>query len=141
MSQSDPRPAVHLVDTEADILSELAMSVEERLPEVAAMLSQEINRATLHKQGSIPADIVTMMATVEFVDDNSNATRTVQLVYPRNADIQQGRISILTLVGAGLIGMREGAIIEWPDRNARTRKLRIGKVMQPDAAAADVQPA
>lgn len=60
----------------------------------------------------------------------SGADRTVELVYPRDADISAGRVSILTPVGAGVIGLRTGQSILWPDRDGRERKLTIVKVLQ-----------
>ena len=71
----------------------------------------------------------------------SGADRTVELVYPRDADISAGRVSILTPVGAGVIGLRTGQSILRPDRDGRERKLTIVKVLQnrkspqPDSAA------
>ena len=71
----------------------------------------------------------------------SGADRTVELVYPRDADISAGRVSILTPVGAGVIGLRTGQSILWPGRDGRERKLTIVKVLQnrkspqPDSAA------
>ena len=71
----------------------------------------------------------------------SGADRTVELVYPRDADISAGRVSILTPVGADVIGLRTGQSILWPDRDGRERKLTIVKVLQnrkspqPDSAA------
>jgi regulator of nucleoside diphosphate kinase len=53
------------------------------------------------------------------------------LVYPAEADIEAGRISILTPVGAGLIGLAEGASILWPDRDGHERRLRIIAVTPP----------
>jgi regulator of nucleoside diphosphate kinase len=55
----------------------------------------------------------------------------VQLVYPAEADIEAGRISILTPIGAGLIGLREGQSILWPDREGRERRLTVVRVTQP----------
>ena len=72
-----------------------------------------------------------MNATVEFVDEASGADRTVELVYPKEADISAGRISILTPIGAGLIGLRAGQSIHWPDRDGKERWLRIISVVQP----------
>src|SRR3546814_7210573 len=57
-----------------------------------------------------------------------------ELGYPKDADIAAYRISVLTLVGAGLIGLREGQSILWPDRDGRERKLSILKVQQPAKA-------
>lgn len=124
------RPPIHMIDTEADILTDLAIGAQERLPQVSELLFEEIARAKVHSAGRISMDVVTMNAQVEFVDEASGATRIVQLVYPRHADIAANRISILTPIGAGLIGLREGQSILWPDRVGHERKLTIVKVHQ-----------
>jgi regulator of nucleoside diphosphate kinase len=129
------RPPIHMIDTEADTLTRLAMSVEDRLPQVSELLLEEIARATMHTAERLPAGIVTMQATVEFADTASGREYSYQLVYPKEADISAGRISILTPVGAGLIGLREGQSILWPDRDGRERKLTIIKVSQPAKTA------
>lgn len=117
-----------MIDTEADTLTDLALARQERSPEVSALLLEEINRAKIHPANKIPADVVTMHSRVEFVDEASGASRTVELVYPADADIDAGRISIMTPVGAGLIGLREGQSILWPDRDGQQRRLSIVKV-------------
>lgn len=129
------RPPIHMIDVEADRLTELALGKEEQLPEVCRLLLQEINRATIRTAGRFPPDIVTMQSRVTFVDEGTGAERTVELVYPGEADISAGRISILTPVGAGLIGLREGQSILWPDREGHERKLSIVKVEQASVGA------
>ncbi|HEX7855861.1 MAG TPA: nucleoside diphosphate kinase regulator [Sphingobium sp.] len=127
-AKTTARPRIHMIDVEADALTNLALSVEERLPQVSRMLLDEIGRATVQTAARIADDVVTMHATVEFTDTANGTSRTVQLVYPKDADIEAGRISILTPVGAGLIGLRTGQSILWPDRNGRTRTLIIERV-------------
>ena len=134
-SKATRRPPIHMIDTEADALTDLALAAQGRLPDVSAQLLDEIARAQIHHAGRIAPDVVTMHATVEFLDEASGADRTIELVYPREADISAGRVSILTPVGAGLIGLRAGQSILWPDREGRERKLTIVKVMQKNAAA------
>lgn len=129
------RPPIHMIDNEAEALTNLALGAEERQPEVSDMLLQEIGRARLHPAAKIPADVVTMLSTVEFTDKATGATRRLQLVYPKDADIAEGRISILTPVGAGLIGLREGQSIIWPDRQGQERILTIEKVVQQEVRA------
>lgn len=129
------RPSIHMIDTEADTLTDMAISARDRLPEVSALLLQEIERATIHAAERIPADVVTMHATVRFIDAASGRDQSYQLVYPRDADIAAGRISIMTLVGAGLIGLREGQSILWPDREGHERELTIMRVSRPPRAA------
>ena len=52
--------------------------------------------------------------------------------WPRDANLDQNRLSVLTLVGAGLIGMQAGSAINWPDRSGKERCLRIVDVRQPE---------
>jgi regulator of nucleoside diphosphate kinase len=116
---------------EADALADLSIAAHERVPQVSELLLGEIERATIHEPERMPTDVVTMLSTVEFVDQASGARRVVQLVYPAEANIEEGRISILTPVGAGLIGLREGQSILWPDREGRERRLTVVTVKQP----------
>lgn len=129
-SKAASRPPIHMLEDEAEKLANLAISVEQRLPQVSDMLLGEIERATTHKPGKIGKEVVTMGASVTFVDDATGVERTVSLVYPPEADIDAGRISILTPMGAGLIGLKTGQSINWPDRDGRTRKLTIRQVAQ-----------
>ncbi len=136
-SKATKRPPIHMIETEADALTDLAIGVEDRLPQVSELLLEEIGRATTYKAGKIPRDVVTMHAQVEFIDEANGNRRVVELVYPRQADIAAGRISILTPIGAGLIGLREGQSIVWPDREGHERKLTIVKVTQAACEGAD----
>ncbi|WP_150294001.1 nucleoside diphosphate kinase regulator [Sphingobium estronivorans] len=125
------RPPVHLIDIEAEGLTNLALGVADTAPQVSELLLHEIARAQTYRAARIPPDVVTMHSSVEFVDEASGVDRTVQIVYPAQADIAAGKISILTPIAAGLIGLREGQSINWPDREGRERKLAIVKVTQP----------
>ncbi|HVJ00714.1 MAG TPA: nucleoside diphosphate kinase regulator [Sphingomonas sp.] len=120
-----PRPPIDMIDTEAEKLANLALGAEDRSPDVSALLLDEIERATLHSAETIPPEVVTMGSRVEFVDEGSGREHSVELVYPHDADISAGRISILTPVGAGLIGMRAGESILWPGRDGHERRLVI----------------
>ena len=124
-TSSAEKPPIHLIDEEYDVIADLALSIEPRSPALSRLLLDEIERAEIHERGALPADVVTIGSTVEFLDADSGETRQVQLVLPAAADIEAGRISILTPVGAGLIGLRKGQSIHWPTANGRQRVLRI----------------
>ncbi|MES1972902.1 MAG: nucleoside diphosphate kinase regulator [Pseudomonadota bacterium] len=130
------RPQIHMIEEEAEQLSDLALGLQSRLPQVSELLIRETSRARLHTAETIPADVVTMGSFVEFVDEGTGARRTVQLVYPPDADISANRVSILTPVGAGLIGLREGQAILWPDREGHERRLLIMNVAQQQTSPA-----
>ncbi len=130
---SSDSPIIHMLASESRIITEMTSALEKRNPTVADLLYTELDRAELHEPADLPADTVSMNCLVEFVDERSGVSRTVQLVYPKDADIALGRISILTPVGAGLIGMTEGESIFWPDRSGAKRLLKIVSVNRPDS--------
>lgn len=130
--QAAERPPIILIESEADALADLAIGIENRHPNVSSMLLEEIDRAETLPAEEMPGDVVTMGSTVEFVVQKTGERRTVKLVYPKEADIAEGRLSILTPVGAGLIGLRVGQSISWPDRSGEERLLTIENVSRPD---------
>lgn len=132
---SEERPSIHLLASESDLVSGLAMRIEHRQPVVAAMLLEEIERAELHGPASLPPDVVTLGSKVDFVDEKTRQLRKVTLVLPGEANIADGRISILTPVGAALYGLRAGSSINWPDLDGNDRRITIVRVVQPSSEA------
>lgn len=128
------RPPIHLLDRDSDLLGDLAIQMEQRHPVVSAMLLAEIERAEIHNQASLPSGVVTIGSEVEFVEVASDRSRTVRIVLPVDADIEAGRISVLTPIGAGLIGLSAGQAIDWPDLEGRERRIEIVAVRQPAQA-------
>jgi len=128
--KSFARPPLEIRETDAEQISNLALQIEAHSPKVAEMLLSEINRAKLVIDARLSPSTVAMHSTVKFVDDESGVERTLQLVYPQEADIEAGRISITSLVGAGLIGLKAGQSISWPNRGGHERPLRIIEVAQ-----------
>jgi regulator of nucleoside diphosphate kinase len=125
------RPCIVMAETEVERLSILAAQMERAAPLAAEMLLQEIDRAEIRPDADMPSHVVRMRSTVRFEDDANGMARSVLLVYPKEADIAAGKISVLSLVGAGLIGMSVGQEIQWPDRGGQDRLLRILKVEPP----------
>jgi regulator of nucleoside diphosphate kinase len=125
------RPRIIMAETEAEHLSTLALQMEHAAPLAADMLLREIDRAEIRPDADMPGHVVRMRSTVRFEDDAHGVARSVLLVYPKEADIAAGKISVLSLVGAGLIGLSVGQSIQWPDRDGHERALRILKVEPP----------
>uniref|UniRef100_B0T7C4 GreA/GreB family elongation factor n=1 Tax=Caulobacter sp. (strain K31) TaxID=366602 RepID=B0T7C4_CAUSK len=126
------RPDIILAETEADRLSALATRLRDAAPQAADLLLEEIERAEIRADLDMPRTVVRMESVVQFVDEAHGNPRTVLLVYPRDADIAAGKVSVLSFVGAGLIGLSPHQAIQWPDRNGRQRTLRILKVRPPE---------
>jgi len=88
----------------------------------AGLLQQELDRAEVFEDDELPKGTVTLNRWVHFTDGTGNDVRRIQLVLPRRADIDAGKVSILSFVGAGLIGLREGETIDWPAPSGQTRR-------------------
>jgi len=125
------RPQIHLLAAESDRVASLALHVEHQSPVIAAMLLEEIERAELHEPETLPPEAVTIGSEVDFVDAKSGQVRTVQLVFPVDANIAAGRISILTPMGAAIYGLMSGQSIDWPDLDGNSRRINILRVRQP----------
>ena len=118
--QSTHRPPIHLLASESDIVAALALGAEARQPVVAAMLLEEIERAELHDFHTMPPGHAGLTSYVTFLDEKTQHVREVQLVVPVEADIAQGRVSILTPMGAALYGLAAGQTIDCPISTAIT---------------------
>lgn len=125
------KPPIHISEVDYDRIAAMALSLEHNNPELANLLLDEIGRAEVYPVERLPDDAVALGSEVEFVDDSSGVRRSVTLVFPSEADLEAGRISVLTPVGAGLIGMRAGHEIDWPTPDGRPRTLKILTVRQP----------
>lgn len=125
------RPPIHLPAAESDVIADLALSAEHRQPVVAAMLLEEIERAELHEADTMPEGHVRLGSTVTFIDERTNQVREVQLVLPGEANIANGRISILTPMAAALYGLAADHCIDWPDLHGDARPIRILRVEPP----------
>jgi regulator of nucleoside diphosphate kinase len=132
------RPPIHLLASESDLVTALALGAEHRQPVVAAMLLEEIERAELHGSDEMPDGYVRLNSRVTFMNERTRWLRDVELVLPANANIAEGRISILTPMGAALYGLADGATISWPDLDGNERLIRVVRVEQrPDEEADD----
>lgn len=133
------KPRITLTATDHEKLSALANAAANTMPEVAAELAEELDRAHVLAKGRHPVDTVCMGCEVEFRDDMTGRVQTVTLVYPNEADIAKGRISVLTPIGTALIGLAVGKSIDWITRNGDSKRLTVMQVREP--AAAEPQPA
>ncbi|AZO55728.1 MAG: nucleoside diphosphate kinase regulator [Mesorhizobium sp.] len=124
------KPIIRITQSEHARLSALANAVAARNPETADELLAELERARIVADGSVPADTVRMGSTVTFKPDTGDR-KTVTLVFPGDADISEGKVSILTPIGTALMGLSTGQSIMWTARDGRQRQLLVLEVSQP----------
>ena len=125
-----PRSVPHIIVSNADYegLTDLATASLARLPEVAQELLSEMDRAKVVQDGSVPDGVVRMGSTVTFKSDDGH-TRTLKLVYPADESLDEHRISVMTPVGAALIGLGIGQSISWTARDGKDHRLTVTKVI------------
>jgi regulator of nucleoside diphosphate kinase len=109
-------------------LSNLLAVQRHRFAEAAFALQAELDRARI--MPVVPLHVVQMGSTVEFRSDVA-PQKPVTLVFPQDADISAGRISILTPIGAALIGLSPGQSIHWEARDGAVRELAVVRVEPP----------
>ena len=82
----------------------------------------------------VPATVVTMYTQVLLQGDAGTAPYKVTLCYPDDAEPSQGFISVLSPLGASLLGLRVGDVARWRTPFGGERKARIVEVLfQPEA--------
>lgn len=99
-------------------------------------LEAELDRAHVVDAKKMPADVITLNSRAVLRDLDTNEEMTYTLVFPGQAKLEEGRISILAPIGTAMLGYRVGDIIEWKVP-AGIRRLKVEKLLyQPEAAGA-----
>ncbi len=103
--------------------------------ELLRALGHKLADAELVSSEGIPRNVITLQSCVRVKDLDTGMDTTYLLVTPAYASAAAGAISVLSPVGAALLGCREGDTIEcrvpWGPR-----RLRVEQVLyQPEAAA------
>lgn len=115
MIKQETLPPVTISTGDYDRLAFLAsfgLNFQQDRP-AAAMLANELIRATVVTPRAVPPSVATMHSRLEFRDDVTWDVRHATLVYPDEDDGEADSISVLSSEGAALIGLREGQSITW----------------------------
>ncbi|MGO4740302.1 nucleoside diphosphate kinase regulator [Bosea sp. 2KB_26] len=125
------KPRITLTAVDHEKLTQLANAATNTFPDVAAELSDEVARARVLAKGKQLADTVRMGSEVVYHDEVTGKKTTVTLVFPPDADIAQGKISILTPIGTALIGLSISQSINWTTRGGDVKRLTVQAVRDP----------
>lgn len=106
-------PALLIGDRSEAILRGIARAAMTSAPEVAERLLGEVDRADVVAESELPADVVRIGSFVTYQVQQTGAINTIRLVPPRDADLRRLRVSVVSDIGAALIGLRSGQQIEW----------------------------
>ena len=118
----------HLFLTEGDFVRVMAL-------QPTPALRAELERAIVVPANAIPPQVVTMYSDVRYRDEHAEMTRQIQIVLPEDADLKQGKVSVLAPVGAALLGLETGQAIDWKFSAGEIRRLRVEEVVQQRATS------
>jgi regulator of nucleoside diphosphate kinase len=118
-------PPIALTRGDAEKLTRIADHATGQFAQAGDFLAREIERAEIIEEFERLPGLVTMGSRVTFRDDVTRQVRMVTLVFPEDADLSQGRISVLTPVGAALIGLSINQSIEWDTASGGRRSLTV----------------
>ena len=129
-----PPPNIYITEADIQRLSSMVGASAVASPGTA-LLRAELERAVVVGPGEFPRRFAKLNSTVRYEDRATGKTRTVQLVLPDTADIDQNRISVFTPVGAALLGLKVGQEFAWGGEAGRARVLRVLEVEDGHEAA------
>lgn len=114
-----------------NLLDEAPRGVDEA---VLQLLDRKLEHGRHVDAQEIPGGVVTMNSRVEYRRLNGGEAKIASLVYPAEADAKAQRVSVLSPLGAMLLGAREGDVLDWghamPLHRVRVERLHY----QPEAA-------
>ena len=97
-------------------------------------LARELALAQAVDPKEVPADVVTMNSRVVLQDVESGEHMEYTLVFPDQADIENGRLSVVSPIGTAILGYAKGDTLSWQTPGG-PRKLKILDIpYQPEAA-------
>lgn len=100
----------------------------------AVELEEELREAEVVAPSETPPDLITMRTTFRIREITTGESSLCTLVYPEEADREQGRISVLEPLGSAVLGKRAGDTIDISLPGA-SRRVWIDEILfQPEAA-------
>lgn len=101
-------------------------------------LVSELKRATVVAASEVSPDVITMNSKVQLTDLESGREMIYTLVFPEDADVAAGKVSVLSPIGTAMLGYRVGDEFEW-EVPAGKRRYRVDALLyQPEAAGEDL---
>lgn len=120
-------PPLLIGDGSEAILRGIARAAMTSAPDVAERLLGEVDRAEVVAESEVPADVVRMGSFVTYQVQLTGTINTIRLVAPHEADVRKLRVSIISEIGAALIGLRAGQQIRW-ELGGRSHVLDVLRV-------------
>jgi regulator of nucleoside diphosphate kinase len=93
----------------------------------------ELMRAHIVDEEIVPGNIVTMRSRVMYRESDSEVDQVITLAYHSDRDLYPDALSVLTPLGAALVGLPEGQSITYPAPDGRLKRARVVQILsQPE---------
>jgi len=129
--------AIYMTGYDKDRLTKLIEDIQDSDSQdknYLTALQEELDHAKVVSSSDIPKDVITMNSQVCLVDQSTQKEEVLTLVFPQDADISQGRISVLAPIGTAMLGYRVGQVFQWKVPVGE-RTLKVKEILyQPEAA-------
>ena len=129
------RPQITIARETLDHLESLVEGAAARMPALADRLLEELARARIVPAARMPADVAGIGSRITWRDEMTGQDQTATLTWPEQANIDAGRISVLTPIGVALLGLKAGARFQWETRAGEQRTLEVLSVSPGTASA------
>jgi regulator of nucleoside diphosphate kinase len=117
----------------ARLMRLLARGGQPPLPAAEAMRDM-LDTSDVVPSPAVPATVVTMYTQV-LLEENDGTQHQLTLCYPPDANPSRGQVSVLSPIGAAVLGLRVGETARWQAPTGDERSARILSILfQPEAA-------
>lgn len=123
-------PSLQITRSDYLELGDLTVKYRATAPSAALrFLERELARAVVVEDRSIPSNAATLRSHVVFHDEETRRDWAVTLGHPADFISREDAISVLSPLGAALIGLSEGQSIEFRTADERSRRVALARVL------------
>ena len=133
-----PDSSAIVTETDMDRLTRLLRAFKHSLfrdQQQLEMLDEKLASAEVRAPGRAPRNLIRMNSCVRVFDFDTRKRGLYMLVFPDEANISKGMISVLAPLGIALLGRRGGDVID-AQVPGGVRKLKVEGVRQQPAVSA-----
>ena len=135
VSTSAPPPRTLTELDHIRILNLVRRNLQSGLIDSDTPIEAVIDDADLVPSREIPGNIVTMYTQLAVKDSLSGERRTLALCYPQDAEPGAGFVSVLSPIGAALLGLAIGETAQWFTPDGRKASVVVEEILfQPEAS-------
>lgn len=125
------RPPVYVRRSDLPELWRIAKHARQTATE-AELFLEEFDRLRVADDTNA-SDFVRLQSSVVYKDLRTKRQRRIRLVRPGAQNGEENDVSLLSPIGAALVGLAAGAIFRWAEPDGKLRAIKVLEVTQEDA--------